>query len=63
MKNIDSTLTPNNIEKVGGNKWDKQFDDYDNYVKEYLIHYKKSLKGNLVSLAIYPYMKVIPFHI
>ena len=32
-------------------------DDYNNYMKEYLKHYKKSLKGNSVSLAKYPYLK------
>lgn len=40
------------------NKWDKCLDDYENYLKEYIKHYKKSLKGNLVSLSKYPYMKV-----
>jgi hypothetical protein len=39
------------------NKWDKCLDDYYNYLKEYIKHYKKSLKGNLVSLAQYPYMQ------
>jgi hypothetical protein len=39
------------------NKWDKCLDDYENYLKEYIKHYKKSLKGNLVSLSKYPYMK------
>jgi hypothetical protein len=39
-------------------KWDKRVDDYENYVKEYITHYKKSLKGNSISLSKYPYMKV-----
>lgn len=40
------------------NKWGKQLDDYQNYVKEYIKHYKKAQKGNEVSLALYPYMRV-----
>jgi hypothetical protein len=39
-------------------KWNKRVGDYENYVKEYITHYKKSLKGNSVSLSKYPYMKV-----
>lgn len=39
------------------NKWNKCIDDYENYLKEYIKDYKKSLKGNLVSLSKYPYMK------
>ncbi|MFE3869464.1 hypothetical protein ACFX5E_15475 [Flavobacterium sp. LS2P90] len=39
-------------------KWDKRVGDYENYVKEYITHYKKSLKGNSVSLSKYPYIKV-----
>lgn len=39
------------------NKWEKCLDDYENYTKEYIKQYKKSLKGNLVSLSKYPYMK------
>ena len=40
------------------NKWDKRLDDYENYTKEYIKQYKKSLKGNLISLSKYPYIKV-----
>jgi hypothetical protein len=43
--------------KPFNNKWDKCLDDYENYLKEYIKDYKKSLKGNLVSLSKYPYMK------
>jgi hypothetical protein len=43
--------------KSFNNKWDKCLDDYENYLKEYIKHYKKSLKGNLVSFSKYPYMK------
>jgi hypothetical protein len=43
--------------KPFNNKWDNCLDDYENYLKEYIKHYKKSLKGNLVSLSKYPYMK------
>ncbi|SDX99622.1 hypothetical protein [Flavobacterium degerlachei] len=39
-------------------KWTTRLDDYNNYVKEYIKHYKKSLKGNPISLAKYPYMKI-----
>lgn len=39
-------------------KWASRLDDYNNYVKEYIKHYKKSLSGNLISLAKYPYMKI-----
>ena len=38
-------------------KWDKCLDDYENYTKEYIKQYKKSLKGNFISLSQYPYMK------
>ncbi len=48
----------NNKEEIILNKWDKKLNDYNNYVKEYLIHYKKSLKGNSISLSKYPYLKV-----
>lgn len=39
-------------------KWVKRVVDYANYAKEYITHYKKSLKGNSISLSKYPYMKV-----
>jgi hypothetical protein len=39
------------------NKWDNCLDDYNNYLKEYIKHYKKSLNGNTISLSKYPYMK------
>jgi hypothetical protein len=39
-------------------KWNKILQDYDNYVKEYLKDYKKSLQGNSISLSKYPYMKI-----
>ena len=44
--------------KVKTTKWTKGLDDYNNYVKEYIKHYKKSLTGNTISLAKYPYMKI-----
>lgn len=53
---IISKNTKKDIEK-SLNKWDKCLDDYENYLKEYIKHYKKSLKGNHVSLSKYPYMK------
>jgi hypothetical protein len=39
------------------NKWDKCLDDYENYTIDYIKQYKKSLKGNGISLSKYPYMK------
>lgn len=39
-------------------KWNKILQDYDNYVKEYLKNYKKSLQGNIISFSKYPYMKI-----
>ena len=30
-----------NKEELILDKWDKKLNDYNNYVKEYLIHYKK----------------------
>ncbi|MDI5899525.1 hypothetical protein QLS91_16860 [Flavobacterium sp. LB2P84] len=47
-----------NKEETILDKWDEKLNDYDNYVKDYLIHYKKSLKGNTISLSRYPYLKV-----
>ncbi|MFV8347744.1 hypothetical protein [Flavobacterium sp. ZB4P13] len=47
-----------NKEELILDKWDEKLNDYDNYVKEYLIHYKKSLKDNTLSLSRYPYLKV-----
>lgn len=38
-------------------KWNRCLDDYNSYIKEYIKHYKKSIKGNVVSLSKYPYMK------
>jgi hypothetical protein len=38
-------------------KWNKRLNDFDNYVKEYITHYKKSIRGNSNSLLKYPYMK------
>jgi hypothetical protein len=61
LKKSDTTITINDSEKItckiSNNKWDKHLDDYTNYLKEYIKHYKKSLKGNTVSLSKYPYMK------
>jgi hypothetical protein len=44
--------------KAKNDKWAKRLADYNNYVKEYIKHYKKSLTGNSISLAKYPYMKI-----
>jgi len=45
------------IKKKLTTKWDKCLDDYENYTKEYIKQYKKSLKGNAIALSKYPYMK------
>lgn len=61
MEKYENIIIPkpivNHICKPLKNKWDKCLDDYNNYLKEYVKHYKKSLKGNAVSLLKYPYMK------
>ncbi|WP_016990532.1 hypothetical protein [Flavobacterium sp. ACAM 123] len=53
---LDNTTERN--ENFIDNKWGNQLIDYKNYVKECIKHYKKAQKGNEVSLAIFPYMKV-----
>lgn len=62
MKTSNKTDVFANTEEINidfiDNKWGKQLYDYKNYVKEYLKHYKKAQKGNKVSLALYPYMRV-----
>lgn len=45
-------------DKPTSNKWAKHLDDYKNYVKEYVKHFKKAEDGDNTSLAIYPYMRV-----
>ncbi len=54
---IISKVIENSTDKPLKNKWDKCLDDYNNYLKEYIKHYKKSLNGNTLSLSKYPYMK------
>lgn len=56
--NITSTTIKNSSEKPLNNEWDKYLEDYNNYTKEYIIQYKKSLEGNSTSLSLYPYLKV-----
>ena len=45
MKKNETTSALNspekNKEELITDKWDKKLNDYENYVKEYLIHYKK----------------------
>jgi hypothetical protein len=53
---LDNTAERN--ENFIDNKWGNQLIDYKNYVKEPIKHYRKAQKGNEVSIAIYPYMKV-----
>ena len=52
------TVKENFSKKPLSKKWEKCLDDYENYTKEYIRQYKMSLKGNLISLSKYPYMKV-----
>lgn len=54
---IISEITENYSEKPLKKKWDKCLDDYNNYLKEYIKHYKKLLNGNANSLSKYAYMK------
>ena len=51
-------VTEKNNEEIIPDKWDEKVNAYNNYVKEYLIHYKKSIKGNNISTSRYPYFKV-----
>lgn len=55
--NITNAIKENCSKKSLTNKWDKCLDDYENYIIEYIKQYKKSLKGNGISLSKYPYMK------
>lgn len=55
---VENTVTVKEKENQVFDKWNKRLQDYDNYVKEYLKNYKKSLQGNTVSLSKYPYMKI-----
>lgn len=54
---ISKNIQENTVKPLN-NKWEKCLNDYDNYTKEYIEHYKKSLQGNTVSLSLYPYMKL-----
>ena len=55
---VQNTVTVKEKENQVCDKWNKKIQDYDNYVKEYLKNYKKSLRKNTVSLLKYPYMKI-----
>lgn len=60
MKEKEATIISKIIEiyaEKSLKKWNKCLDDYNNYLKEYIKNYKKSLKGNTASLSKYPYMK------
>ena len=54
---VISKKTENCSNKPLNKKWDKCLNDYNNYLKEYIKQYKKSLKGNFISLLKYPYLK------
>lgn len=53
---IDLTIKKSKPPKKS--QWDKYLEDYNNYTKKYIKHYKMSLIGNTISLSIYPYMKI-----
>ena len=55
---VQNTVTVKEKENQVCDKWNKKIQDYDNYVKEYLKNYKKSLHKNTISLSKYPYMKI-----
>lgn len=55
---IENTDSVKEKENRVFDKWNKILQDYDNYVKEYLKNYKKSLQGNTISFSKYPYMKI-----
>jgi len=55
---VQNTVTVKEKENQVCDKWNKKIQDYDNYVKEYLKNYKKSLQKNTFSLSKYPYMKI-----
>jgi hypothetical protein len=38
-------------------KWEKLLEDYNTYLKEYIAHYKKALKGNSISKKKYLELK------
>jgi len=61
MEKDENTINPKPLENCRDNplknKWNKCLDDYNNYSKEYIKHYKKSIDGNSASLSRYPYMK------
>lgn len=54
---ISSKINENSNPKTLDNKWDKYLADYNNYTKEYIKHYKKSIDGDSISSTKYPYMK------
>lgn len=53
----DAAFVFNEPSKNKEDKWNKRVDDYENYIKEYIKHYKKALQGNSISLSKYPYMR------
>lgn len=54
---ISSKINKSSPDKTLVNKWDKYLVDYNNYTKEYIKHYKKSIEGDTASLTKYPYLK------
>jgi hypothetical protein len=57
MINNDNTIVLDHKTRKKDLKWNKLVDDYMNYVNEYVLNYKKSLKGSSISLSKYPYMR------
>lgn len=54
---ISSKINKSSPDKTLVNKWDKYLVDYNNYTKEYIKHYKKSIEVDTASLTKYPYLK------
>ena len=52
-----SENTKKQMGKCGSIKWDKFIEDFDNYLREYKMHYRNSQNGNEISLSLYPYMR------
>ncbi len=57
MKSYDSLDTPYDFEESSvsnSNDYDKMLNDYENYVDQYLILYKKAMNGDQTAMMEYP---------
>lgn len=52
--NVSSANTQ--LTKHGSKDWDKMLDDYEEYVDQYIVFYKKALKGDNSAMTEYPAM-------